>query len=70
MQKLLAEHQDFGERILTQRLVVYQRWVKRFAPAAMDAAIKEANKKLLVERLSVTANMSLEVAPEDRPEGL
>jgi hypothetical protein len=63
LSELLAARQDFGERILTQRLVIYQRWVKTFSPAGMDARIKENNKKLLLARLSSTINMSLE-APD------
>ena len=37
--------------------------MKGFTPAKMDAAIKEANKKLLFARLSMTVNLSLE-APD------
>jgi hypothetical protein len=40
---------------------VYQRWVKTFSPLAMDEAIREANKKLLFDKLLSSVNMSLEV---------
>ncbi len=92
LRELLAVRQDMGERILTQRLVIYQRWVKTFrcahtphlplyaralscvradlrvccavsvcSPLAMDEAIREANKKLLFNKLLSSVNMSLEV---------
>jgi hypothetical protein len=63
LRALLAEREDFGQRMLTQRLVVYQRWVKSFTPELMNDAIQEANKALLIQRLSTTVNMSLE-APD------
>jgi hypothetical protein len=63
LRALLAEREDFGQRMLTQRLVVYQRWVKSFTPELMNDAIQEANKALLIQRLSTTVNMALE-APD------
>jgi len=51
LRALLAARQDYGERLIEQRLVVYQRWVKTFSPDRMNAAILEANKQLLLETL-------------------
>lgn len=62
LRELLSARQDFGERILTQRLVIYRRWVKGFSPLRTDEAIAEQNKKLLLDRLCNTVNLSLEVA--------
>lgn len=61
LRALLAARQDYGERLIEQRLVVYQRWVKTFSPDRMNAAILEANKQLLLETLMKGINMSLEV---------
>ena len=33
LQTLLEERQDFAQRIMIKRLVMLQRWLKRFAPA-------------------------------------
>ena len=60
LRALLAARQDYGERLIEQRLVVYQRWVKTFSPDRMNAAILEANKQLLLETLMKGINMSLE----------
>lgn len=61
MSELLAVREDFGERILTQRLTVYRRWVKSFSPQAFDDKVRDENRNLMLARLSMTVNMSLEV---------
>ncbi len=60
LRALLAERQDFGERLIEQRLVIYQRWVKSFSPLKMHDSILEANKKLLLETMLRSVNLSLE----------
>lgn len=62
MEALLAEREDFGDRILTQRLVVFRRWFKGFSAERLDAAIRDANREALYSRLSSTVNLSLEAA--------
>ena len=57
--------EDFGDRILTQRLTVYRRWVKSFSPQGFDDKIRDGNRALLMARLSATVNMSLEVADRE-----
>ena len=63
--ELLAVREDFGDRILTQRLTVYRRWVKTFSPESFDNKIQANNRDLLVARLSATVNLSLEVADRE-----
>jgi hypothetical protein len=65
LSELLAVREDFGDRILTQRLTVYRRWVKSFSPEGFDNMIRDQNRDLLVARLSATVNMSLEVGDRE-----
>lgn len=65
MSELLAVREDFGDRILTQRLTVYRRWVKTFSPEKFDEKIQSNNRDLLVARLSATVNLSLEVGDRE-----
>lgn len=57
--------EDFGERILVQRLTVYRRWVKSFSAQGFDEKISEGNRALLVARLTATVNMNLTAADRE-----
>lgn len=64
LRALLQQRQDFGERLIEQRLVIYQRWVKSFDKTLTNEAILAANKALLLERLMGTVNMNSEYDPD------
>jgi len=64
LRALLQQRQDFGERLIEQRLVIYQRWVKSFDKTLMNESILAANKALLLERLMGTVNMDSEYDPD------
>ena len=65
LRALLNERQDYGVRLMEQRLVIFQRWFKGFKPSAFNDAIKASNKELLLATMLSTINMDLEVPDKE-----
>jgi RbcX protein len=64
LRALLNEREDMGQRLMEQRLVIFQRWYKGFKASDFNDQIQESNKELLLETMMKRVNMSLEA--EDR----
>jgi hypothetical protein len=63
LRALLNERQDYGVRLMEQRLVIFQRWFKGFKASKFNDEIQASNKELLLATMLSTINMDLE-APD------